>query len=231
VRKLLLLLLVLAALAVAADRASLALAERAVAEQLRASEELATTPSVQLGGFPFLTQVLSGRYDEVRVTAEGLQREGVRVQQLDATLTGVEVRLGDVLAGDVTALPLASLRATALVTYADLARRTGLVGVRVQAVGERLRVTARVTVLGRTYTATAVSALALRGDVLAFAARSASVAGAGVSEAVAALVARALAFRVPVGELPFGLSLDGVQVTREGLRLKASSGPTVLTTR
>lgn len=229
-RKLLVLLLVLAGLAVAADRASLALAERVLADQLRTSEDLATEPEVSFGGFPFLTQVVSGRYDDVRVTAQGLQRDGVRVQELDVTLTGVELRIGDVLAGDATALPVASLRATALVAYADLARRTGLAGVRIRAVGDALQVTARVTVLGRSVTGTAVAALALRGGVLSFTARSATVTG-GASAAVRALVARALAFRVPVGELPFGLSLDGVRVTRDGLRLQASSGPTVLTSR
>lgn len=228
-RRLLVLLLVLAGLAVLADRASLALAERAVADQLTRSEDLATTPRVDLGGFPFLTQVLKGRYDDVHVTAEGLQRDGVRVQELDATLTGVEARLGDVLAGDVNALPVASLRATALVTFADLAQRTGLNGVRISAVGDALRVTARVTALGRTVTGTATGALALRDGALSFAARTASAAGAGPE--LLRLVARALRFAVPVGDLPFGLSLDSVRVTAGGVRLTASSGPTVLTTR
>lgn len=226
-RRLLVGLLVLAGLALAADRGSLALAERAVADQLRTSEGLAQTPDVELRGFPFLSQVLGGRYDEVRVVATGIQRGGVRVQELDATLTGVEARLGDVLAGDVTALPVASLEAEALVTFADLARRTGLEGVRIDAVDGALRVTARVTVLGQAYTASAVSSLALRGDVLTFAARTAEVAGQR-SEELLALVAQALRFTVRVGELPFGLQLDGVEVTPQGLRLQASSGPTVL---
>jgi hypothetical protein len=229
-RRLLVLLVVLGALAVAADRASLALAERAVAEQLRTNEALATTPSVDLGGFPFLAQVLSGRYDEMRVVAEGVQRDGLRVEELDVTVRGLRAQLGDVLAGDVTALPVDGLRATALVTYAELARRTGLVGVTVQAVGDAVRVTAKVTVLGRTYTASAVSSLALHGGVLTFRARTARVVG-GAGDALTTLVAQALAFRVPVGELPFGLSLDGVELTRDGLRLQASSGPTVLEAR
>lgn len=226
-RRLLVLLVVLGGLVVVADRGSLALAERAVADQLRTSEGLAETPDVRLGGFPFLTQVLSGRYDEVRVVAEGIERQGVRVQELDATLTGVEVRLGDVVGGDVTALPVEALDADVLVTFADLARRTGLQGVRIEAAGDDVRVSARVTVLGRTYSASAVSALALRGDVLTFVARSAVVAGER-SEELRALVAQALRFAVSVGELPFGLQLDGVEVTPQGLRLQASSGPTVL---
>lgn len=227
-RRLLVVLLVLAGLAVAADRVAVALAERAVADQLRRSEGLAQTPTVELGGFPFLTQVVSGRYDEVRVVAAGLERGGVRVSEVDATLTGVQAPLGDVLSGDVPALAVDGVRATVAVAFADLARRTGLDGVRLGAVDGALRVTARVTVLGRSWTGTAVARPALRGDALVFRARSAQVAGA--SSEVTALVARALAFSVPVGDLPFGLALDGVSVSPAGLRLQASAGRTVLRT-
>lgn len=225
-RKLLVLLVVLAALAVAADLGSRALAERAIADQLRRTADLSATPRVELGGFPFLTQVLSGRYDDVRVQAQGVQQAGVRVEELDARLTGVRVKLGEALGGDLTALPVGGLTATARITYADLARRTGLKGVSVTPEGERIRVTATVTVLGRSFTGSAVSSLLLRDGVLSFAARTATVAGA--SARVARVVAERLRFLVPVGDLPFGLRLDGVEVTRDGLRLTASSGPTVL---
>ena len=226
-RRLVVVVLLLSALGLAADRGGVALAERVVADQLRTSENLAETPAVELRGFPFLTQVVSGRYDEVRVVVEGLERGGVRIQELDATLTGVEAELADVVAGDVASLPVQSLQASALVTFVDLARRTGLPSVRIEAAGGGLRVTARVTVLGRTYTGTAVSRLALRGDRLAFTATSAVVAGE-TDPGLLRLVARSLAFAVPVGALPFDLDLDGVDVTAQGLRLRASSGPTVL---
>lgn len=226
-RRLLVVLVVLGALAVAADRAAVAVAERSVADQLQRTEGLATTPTVELGGFPFLTQVVAGRYDEVRVAATGLERGGVRLAGVDATLSGVEARLGDVLSGDVSALPVERVRATVTVDFADLARRSGLRDVRLAAAGQAVRVTARVTVLGRTVTGTAVARPSLRGGTLSFRASSAEVSGADGQE-LRALVARALAFSVPVGDLPFGLSLTDVDVTPQGVRLEASAGRTVL---
>ena len=55
---LLVVLLLLVALAVVADRAVEQVAEGVVARQLAA--ELGTTPSVEVGGFPFLTQAIGG---------------------------------------------------------------------------------------------------------------------------------------------------------------------------
>lgn len=230
VRKMLMLLVVLSVLAVVADRVSVRLAERAVADQLSRTAGITGTPLVEVGGTPFLTQVFAGRYDEVRVEAKGVQRDGVRVAELDATLTGVHMSVGEALRGDVNALRVDGVRATALVAYADLARRSGLAEITLQPVGSALRVIARITVLGRTVTATAVSGVSLRGGFLSVTTRSASVVG-GASSALVRAAAQRLAFRVAVGQLPFGLSLTRVEITRDGLRLQASSGPTVLTAR
>lgn len=61
-------ILVLAVLLVAVDRVGAWLAGKAVADQLvgeLAAYGVQSTPDADIGGFPFLTQVLSGEYDEI----------------------------------------------------------------------------------------------------------------------------------------------------------------------
>jgi hypothetical protein len=227
VRKLLVALVVLALLVAALDRVALHLAETAVAQEARTSAGLQTTPTVRVHGFPFLTQALRGRYDRIDVHATDVQHEGVRVSRLDATLLGARVPLADALHRDVTSLPVAGLTASAWVTYADLATRSRLAGVTIEPVGDRVRVTGRVSVLGETVRATAVSRVSLRGSRIAVTATSVQVLDRQVPGAVSAL-AGALDLLVPVGRLPYDLRLTGLQVTSAGLRLSARSGPTVL---
>jgi len=73
-RALLVVVLLLVGLAVVADRVAVGVAETRVGEQLAAEGGLAGTPEVDITGFPFLTQAIGGRYDEVRIslTAEQL---------------------------------------------------------------------------------------------------------------------------------------------------------------
>jgi hypothetical protein len=227
VRRLVVVLLVVVGLLVVADRVALHLAERAVADQARTSAGLSTTPKVTAHGFPFLTQVLRGRYDRIDVELTDLDRGGVRMQELDATLREVKVPLGEALGGKVDSIPVGSLDATALVTYAELAHRSGIVGVSMQPEGDKVRVTGRVSFLGQTVRASALSRVSLRNGRIALKAVSFTILGQS-TPSIAALTS-ALDVIVPVGTLPYDLELTDLKVLPEGLRLVARSGPTTLT--
>jgi hypothetical protein len=227
VRRLVVVLLVLVALVVAADRVSVRVAEAAVAKQVQQSANLRSRPDVRIRGFPFLTQAVRGSYDRIDVSADDLDRGGVHVTRLTASLHDVRVPLGDALHGDVGAIPVSGIDATALVTYADLAHRSGVVGMTIQPDGDLVRVTGRVTVLGRTVRASAVSAVALRGSRIAVTARSLTVLGQS-SPALVNALAGTLDLLVPIGTLPYDLRVTGLSVSSAGLRLTARSGPTVL---
>lgn len=226
-RRLLVLLLVLLALAVAADRVTVRIAEASVAEQAQTSADLRTRPVVRLHGFPFLTQALRGRYGRIEFTATDVDRGGVHIERLDASLRDVQVPLSDALQGTVGAIPVGGIDATALVTYADLAHRSGIVGLSIAPAEGGVRVTGRVTVLGQSVRATALSRLSLRGNRIAVTARSLSVLGQSTPSLVNAL-AGMLDLLVPVGTLPYGLQLTDLRATPEGVLLTARSGPTVL---
>lgn len=226
-RKLLVLLLVLLALAVVADRVTVRIAERAVSEQVQTGAELSTRPQVRMRGFPFLTQAADGRYGRIDVTAEDLDQGGVHLERLVAALHDVRVPLSDALHGEVGAIPVSGIDATALVTYVDLAHRSRLVGMTIRPAAGGVEVTARLTVLGRSVQATAMSSLSLRGGRIAVTARSLTVLGQSTPALVNALAGR-LDLLVPVGTLPYGLHLTGVDATAAGVLLSARSGPTVL---
>jgi hypothetical protein len=228
VRRLVVVLLVLVALLVAADRVALHVAQKAVAEQAQLSADLTVTPTVRVRGFPFLTQALRGRYGHIDVTASDLDRGGVRVSSLEATLRDARIPWREALDGTVRTIPVGNLEATAMVTYADLAHRSRVVGVTITPEGDALRVTGRVTVLGQTVRVSSLSTVSLRGGRIAVTAKSLRVLGQS-SPALVNALARTLDLLVPVGALPYDLKLTSLRVTSGGLQLKARSGPTVLT--
>ena len=92
---------VLLGLALLADRVAVGVAEDRVATEIATRTGLPGTPDVEIAGFPFLTQAMAGRYDDVRIslTADQLgQPEGTAV---DVALKGVELPLSTVLGGSV----------------------------------------------------------------------------------------------------------------------------------
>ena len=217
---LLLTLVVLAALLVGADLVAVRVAEGVIASQTQASGGFSQRPAVDVRGFPFLTQALAGRYDDVRVSASGTV-SGTPVERLDVALQGVRLPLSQALSGDVATVPVEGLAGDVLLGYRYLSEQAGD-GLQVSPAGELLRVKGTVRVLGQTLTATALSAVRLddQGRVVV---RAREVAGVDLS-----LLGERFDFRVPVDGLPYGLELTGLRVTPAGLALRASSGPTTL---
>ena len=76
-RKLLIALVVLVVLFVAVDRIGVVLAEDQIASRIATAYNLPTDPGVSITGFPFLTQVVSGNYQQIGVTADEIQTNGV----------------------------------------------------------------------------------------------------------------------------------------------------------
>ena len=225
-RRLLTALIVLLVLLVAADRIGVAVASNVIASKLRVSAGLSSEPSVDIRGFPFLTQALAGRYDQVDLHTGALSRGGVRLARFDVSLHGVQLGLSAALSGRVISVPVEGLTATAVVTYADVATR-GIAGIAVTPLGSEVRVTGRVTLLGQSVTATTDSTVRLDGTSIVITAQKVSVLGVSSGVVNSALAGR-MDFRVPVGRLPYGLALSGVHPTASGLVLVARSGPTII---
>ena len=219
---------VLLGLLLVADRAGAALASRAIAAEVASSTRLGEEPEVDVAGFPFLTQALSGRYDEVEVTATDVPAGDLTLGRLDATLDGVEVPLSDALSGSVASVPVAAVKARALVPFAELERRSGDRRLTVEPAGERLRVTGTLRVLGEEVSATAVSRVEVVDGAVVVTAESYEVGDGAVDEAVTRALGDRLDLRIPVTGLPYDLEVTGVEVAADGVAVLAEAGATVL---
>ena len=218
----------LVVLAVAADRISLLLAQHAVAAQLQTSGGLSSRPDVSIRGIPFLTQAFSGKYDDVEVSASEVTAGGGRLSRLDVTLRGVHVPLSDAISGSVNAVPVDALRATVLLSYADMSRQLRDRGLTVAPAGDQLRVSGSVQVLGRTITASALSSVALSSASVVVTAKRFEVGNAMADRAVTAALAGRFDFVIRVGQLPYGLTMSSLRVTPEGVVATADAAHTVL---
>lgn len=218
--------LVLAGLLVLLDRGAALLAERAVADQAQRGGQLSQRPEVELRGFPFLTQALAGRYDDVRLRASG-PVAGQQVERLDLRLSGVHLPLRDAVSGSVDEVPVDRLAGTVLLSYPFLSEQAPD-GLTVSPAGDRLRVEGRTEVLGQTVSAAATSSVRLEGDRVLVRAEEFSTGSDTADDLLARVLGDRYDFSVPVAALPYGLRLTGLRVQPDGLSVDASGGPTVL---
>jgi hypothetical protein len=228
VKGLLTTLVVLLVLLVAADRIALVVAERSVAAQLQTSGSLSTRPHVSVRGIPFLTQALSGRYDDVELSATEVTAGGGRLSRLQASLHGVQVPLSAALSGSVERVPVDRLSATVLVSYADLGAQLRDRQLSVAPEGELLRVSGAVMVLGRTVAVSALSSVALSGTSVVVTAKRFEVGHRAADRVLTGALAGRLDFVVRIGTLPYGLRLTGVHVSQDGVVATAAGTHAVL---
>lgn len=215
-------LLVLLALLVVADRASLLFAERLIATKAQSSQQLEHKPSVSIGGFPFLTQVIANHYNDVRVSGSDVTVDAngqrVRLQTFSGKLTGV--RVVDHFSG-VTA---AHANGTATLGYDQLSR---VLDVALSyAAGGRVQATKSVQVLGRSVSATVSARVTVPGgDELAFSDVRVAVADVGVSvpSAVTSELSAIFARKLSLGGLPFGLRITQLSVAPGGIQVSAAA--------
>ncbi|MFF8774066.1 DUF2993 domain-containing protein [Kitasatospora sp. NPDC015120] len=105
---------------VGADRIAVGVAEDEAAEQILKSGRMSRKPDVSIEGFPFLTQVVARKLDEVRISSDGLTvgegKDQVALHAFKAELSGVEV------SGNMSSATVDRGSGSGLITYADLSR-------------------------------------------------------------------------------------------------------------
>lgn len=218
------------ALLLAADRAGAVVAGRAIADELQRTGDLGARPDVTVGGLPFLTQAVRGRYRSIDVSATDVVAGDLRLPELTAQVTGARVRLRDALADDVTDVPVERVDARAVVPYDELVRRSGDRELTVAPEGDRLRLRGEVQVLGRELEATALSRLTVENGALVLTAESFDVGSDAVDSLLTGALHGVFDLRVDLDGLPYGLVVEDVQVQPDGLAVRASADDTVLTT-
>lgn len=227
-RKLLVTLLVLAALFVGLDRVAVTVVDGQLAKRLQESQRLTTEPTVSVQGFPFLTQVVRGRYDEVDVRVLGVDRPRLRLQRVSAQLRDVRLPLSAAFSGSVDAVPVRQVDGQVVLGYADLERAIGSRRLSLAPEGGLLAVTGMVDILGQTLRATALSSVTASGTTVTVTGQRYRVGNAAASDAVSAALGGRLDFTVELDRLPFGFTLTSADVTPQGVVLRGRATGVVL---
>jgi hypothetical protein len=227
-RRLLIVLVVLAALLVAADRVGVVVAQNRLASEIEQQLDLDRKPDVSIRGIPFLTQAISGKYKDIRVQLPDVDAGDVQNVAIDARLQGTHVSLSDALGGKVDKIPVDRISGTLLIPYDQLAKASGISGLTITRHGDSLRLTGSVQVLGRPIKAEAVGRVEVNDGQIAINAEEAKVAGIPVPQAVLDEAARLLSFRVQPRNLPLNLRITAVRLADSGLLVDAVSDDVVL---
>jgi hypothetical protein len=218
-RKLLIALVILVVLLIAIDRIGLVLAEDQIASRIATAYNLPTDPGVSITGFPFLTQVVTGNYQQIDVTADQVQADGATLHDLNVHLTGVHATISQLLSSGSSTVTADRAAGSALVGWATVDQRLPR-GFRITPDGKNLMVSGKLSYRGLEVPVTGSVALGVSGSGITVTPENVSLPG-GISLPVSAV--SQLRFAVPLGNLPLHLHLTSVQVTPGGLRIGAAA--------
>ncbi|GLY08024.1 hypothetical protein Acsp01_84030 [Actinoplanes sp. NBRC 101535] len=223
------LLLLLVGGLVAADRLGASYAERVLAD--RVAQEVANQgsssgkPEVSIAGVPFLTQVLAGEYQEIRIelpefTANTGKDQQVRMALLDIRAQDVQAPLdslrngtGDVVAGAVSG--------TGTVAYQDLVDLIALDGLELTEEDGKLIGSAPLSLAGQTFQLSGTAELAVTDNLIRV--RFSDVSADNLPSILVNQFADRFSFDLRVPALPMNLAVRQVEVLPEGLRMTAAA--------
>lgn len=217
-RKLLIAVIVLIGLFVAADRIALLVAERQASKAIATSFDLPQRPGVSIHGFPFLTELASGNYQQVDVTMNSLVRKGVPVQNLDAQFSSVHAPVRQMLAGGSATVSADQATGTATVPYSAVNQQLPQ-GVTVSGNGGELKMSGTTTFLGRQVPFTSAASVAATGSGVRISPRHVVIDG----QSVPAGALGPLSVNLPVSDLPMHLRVNSAQPTQSGLQISVSA--------
>jgi len=217
-RKLIIFLVVVILIVIAADRGAKYAAESAVSKQLAASYDLQPAPKVTVNGFPFLTQAVSGTYQQIDVEMAEVTKDDLYVQNVKAHLYDVRAPISEVLNG---AQNISAARAdgTALVPYEVLKKRLPD-GFSVKPDGSKLKLSGKARALGISVPVTATVSLQVGREGVTAKPSKITVAGGRVPGSA---VSNQIGFEIPVQDLPMHLKVKDVKVRDKGVEVTADA--------
>jgi DUF2993 family protein len=227
-RRLVVVLIVLLALLAVVDRVGVLVAQSVLASQVKDQLKLDQTPDVSIRGIPFLTQAVRGDYGDVRVQLPDVDAGSLQNIAVDARLQGVRVPLSAAIKRQIDQVPVDRISGTLDVRYDELARASGISGLRITRAGDSLKLTGSVRVLGRQLDASAVGRVEVRGNDIAINAEQAEVAGVPVPQVALDAAAKLLSFKVSPTNLPLSLRITSVDIGDDALFVSAVSDDVVL---
>lgn len=222
-------LLVVAGLLVVADRVAAWYAGQRISDEVKqevAAREISSDePDVRVGGFPFLTQVLSGEYESITITMRNVEGGGVRLPELDITAAGVRADLQTIRSGQGEARA-DQVTGTATVGYSTVAALTNQPGLQLSGQDGQLRVRLPVEILGEEVTLVGTAQVRVDRNRIRVSVSDLDDEGGTLPARTANLVDAyadrlSVAFALPA--LPFDLTVNEVTPEPEGLAVTATA--------
>lgn len=207
-------IVILLALVIAADRIGVEVAEGIAGDTLKSSQHLRSSPDVDIAGVPFLTQLATGHYDKITVTATdvplGPGAHGLALARLQVVLHDLDV------SRSFTRFHAETADATATIGFDELGE---LLGVELSYAGDgEVRGTKTVSLAGQTLHARITATPRLDNGRLGFG--DTSVRGLeGLTGAVVEAILREFNQPIPLQGIPFQVELESLRVDQNGVIL------------
>ncbi|MFI9504868.1 DUF2993 domain-containing protein [Nocardia sp. NPDC052566] len=213
-------IVVLAIAVIVGDRIAVVLAQNEIGRQIAAEYKLTNDPSVDIGGFPFLTQALGGSYRDIDIRVGDWTDKKITVRDLDVALTDLSASLSDLMDKRTSNIVAATATATAVIPY-DTVQSFAPSGVKSIAYGaDGLRITGTFSMEGIPVPATVIVTVAPTDEGIQVTPVSAQSTAGGPKIPLGPL-RKSLAFTIPLQGLPLGAKLTTIQPSADGLHLTA----------
>ncbi|GAB3156993.1 DUF2993 domain-containing protein [Micromonospora sonneratiae] len=227
------LLLVLGGILVVADRLAVGVAERAIAEQVEreiARQQISSSkPEASVGGFPFLTQVASGRYESINIVVHDLQGpvrgQSVRLPKVDIDARNVDAPLDALRSGQGT-VTAETVVGTGTISYDTVAEFMNKPGITLAEKNGKLEVAGSLKVMGQDRAIHGTGDLSVDQGRVSIKFDELTVEGAPNNPLVQALIkayAQQISVKLPLPALPFQLDVQEVRPLPEGLAVRATA--------
>lgn len=228
----LIIVIVLGGLLVLTDRVAASIAEDKVAtliSQEAGNQGVTMTqePDVDMGGWPFITQVFGGEYEQIDIAFRDITAQGVNLPELNVHATNVTAAMSDVLngAGPVIAQ---SMTADARLTYDSISDTLAQTDapVELSAEGEQLIVKSTVDVFGTQIPVEGAATIEMAENAVKVTVTEMTAVGMQIPPGGEGLIqefAAGLSKEIPLPPLPYNLTLSDVLVEPDAVVLSASA--------
>lgn len=236
---LLVLLLIVLGVLVIVDRVAAGEAEKQIAQQSRkelTARDVSTPsdPKVSISGFPFLTQVLAGKYDKITINIAQPKVNNVQLDKLDVVANTVRADAQSVLkgTGDVVA---DKITGTATISWENVRPLLQLAGlpqgvdpsqVELKVVNDQIHLRVPFTINGSKFAVTAKGTLIVESGAVQVRLDEVGSDAGNAPAFVQNLIKRyqkQLAVRIKIPQMPFKLVINRVESSSSGLMMIASA--------
>jgi len=207
---------------IAADRIGVVVAQNEIGRHIANQYNLQKQPKVSIGGFPFLTQAISGNFDKITVDIGDWTQQNVTVHELKIEISGLHAPLGDVINNNISNITADTATASAIIPFDAIQKQAPPQVKEISASGSDLQLKGTWSVAGLISAPLTVT-VKLSATAQGIAVTPQTVQNANGPKVPVGLLQQSLTFVVPVRNLPIGSRISQVDVTPTGLRVAATA--------